>query len=86
MTPNYQNAITTLLDAHARSRGYADAADAISYANSDVPAFEWEARSIIRHRDAARQVMLKTLADIEAGGTAPSAEDFIASLPELKWL
>ncbi|MCZ7857072.1 hypothetical protein O9X81_10625 [Agrobacterium salinitolerans] len=86
MNLNYQNAITASLDAHAQSRGYTDAADAISYANSEEPTFEWEARSIIRHRDEARKALLKTLVDIEAGGTAPTVGAFIASLPELKWL
>lgn len=85
-TPNYQSAITAHLDGLATSKGYADAADVISYANSEVPEFEWHAKSLIRHRDAARRSLLKTLADIDAGGSAPPLEAFIAGLPEFRWL
>ncbi|NTE55077.1 hypothetical protein G6M78_08285 [Agrobacterium tumefaciens] len=85
-TPDYQSAVTAHLDGLATSKGYADAADAISYANSEVSEFEWHAKSLIRHRDAARKALMRTLADIDAGGIAPPVEALIAGLPEFRWL
>ena len=75
-------AIDAHVEAQAKSMQYNGAAHLASYAASTVPEWQAEAQAFVAWRDQVWTTALDLLADAEASGEAPSAEDVLAALPE----
>ena len=76
-------AIDRYVEEQARALEYNSAAHLASYAASTVPEWQAEAQAFVAWRDSVWVTALDILADAEASGEVPSAEDVIAALP--KW-
>jgi len=81
----YKAAFDAHLDAVAQSKSYDNRISIGTYATSTNPAYVAEAQAFIEWRDAALASMFNQLAAVEAGGVAPTVEEFIAALPVIVW-
>ncbi|WP_320202806.1 hypothetical protein [Agrobacterium rosae] len=82
---DYKAAFDDRLDIVAQSKGYDNRLTIASYSGSTNPVWAGEAAAFIEWRDAALSSMFYQLAAVEAGGQAPTLEEFVAALPEIVW-
>ena len=76
-------AIDRHVEEQAHALEYNSAAHLASYVASSVPEWAAEAQAFVAWRDQVWQEAIAMLADAEASGEVPSAEDVTAALP--KW-
>lgn len=82
---DYQAAAQALVHETARSRQYDSAVSLASYVASTAPAWAAEAAAFVAWRDAVWLAAYAALDAVEQGGTPPSVDDFVASLPSIVW-
>lgn len=82
---DYKAAFDAYLDSVAQSKSYDNRITIATYASSTNAVWAAEAQAFIEWRDAALASMFAQLAAVQAGGDAPTVEQFIASLPEIVW-
>jgi len=85
MLASYKRAFDAHLDAVAQSRQYDNRLTIVAYASSTNAQWAAEAQAFIAWRDAALSYMFDRLAEVNAGGTAPSVDDFVASIANIEW-
>lgn len=69
------------VEAYARSKGYNDAASFASYVSSGVPQWAAEAKAFVAWRDAVWVTAYSKMAEVQGGGSAPTAEELFQLLP-----
>lgn len=82
---DYKTAFDNHLDAVAQSKGYDNRLTIATYTGSTNPVWAGEAAAFIAWRDAALASMFAQLESVEAGGDAPTVEEFLADLPTIEW-
>lgn len=83
---DYEAAIQLVIDAEARSKKYANAVSAASYANSTVPQWAAEAAAFIAWRDQVWAYAYTQLDAVMQGQRAqPTVDELIAELPAIAW-
>ncbi|UHS61061.1 hypothetical protein HRR99_05800 [Agrobacterium vaccinii] len=82
---DYKAAFDNHLDAVAHSKGYDNRLTIATYTGSTNPVWAGEAAAYLAWRDAALASMFAQLAAVEAGGDAPTVEEFLAALPAIEW-
>lgn len=82
---DYKASFDAHLDSVAQSKSYDNRITIATYAGSTNATWADEAKAFIEWRDAALASMFSQLTAVQAGGDAPSIEEFIASLPEIVW-
>ncbi len=82
---DYKGAFDNHLDSVAQCKGYDNRLTIATYSGSTNPVWASEAAAFIVWRDAALASMFAQLAAVEAGGDAPTVEEFLAALPEITW-
>lgn len=80
-----QSLIGQKSDSVAQERQYNDAVSCASYVMSTNPQWKSESETFIAWRDALYAYGLSVFAAIQAGGLAPSEEEFIAGFPVITW-
>ncbi|MDX0413895.1 hypothetical protein GOC69_24110 [Sinorhizobium medicae] len=86
MLASYKSAFDAHLDAVAQSRQYDNRLTIIAYASSTNAQWAAEAQAFIAWRDAALSYMFDRLAEVNAGGTTPSVDEFVAGIAPIEWL
>jgi hypothetical protein len=82
----YAAAITTHIEAVARSRQYDSALSLSSYVASSVPGWAAEAAAFVAWRDAVWSYALTEMGEVQSGERAPpTVEALIAELPAIAW-
>ena len=82
---DYKAAFDAHLDSVAQSKSYDNRITIATYAVSTNAVWAAEAQAFIEWRDAALASMFSQLAAVQAGGDAPTIDEFIAALPEIVW-
>lgn len=82
---DYEAAIEALLKETAQSKGYRGTVSCASYALDPDPAWSAEAVAFIAWRGAVWKAVYAALAAVQAGGTPPTVEGLISSLPAIEW-
>ena len=83
---DFKAAFDAHLDFVAQSRSYDNRVTIATYASSTNPVWAAEAQAFIEWRDAALASMFSQLSAVQAGGDAPTIDEFIAALPSIEWL
>ncbi|MCM2292756.1 hypothetical protein NAC44_10520, partial [Allorhizobium sp. BGMRC 0089] len=81
----YVAAIMAALNAKARERNYDSIATAVTYLNDANATFAAEAKALFDWRSAVWTYATEELAKVEAGGTIPTLDAFIAAMPVFAW-
>jgi hypothetical protein len=74
-----------LLNSTAQSRGYSDSQSIASYVSSSNVQWQAEAQAFIAWRDQVWEHVYIEYMAIDAGGSIPNENEFIASLPQIVW-
>ena len=83
---DYKAAFDAHLDSVAQSKSYDNRITIATYAGSTNAVWATEAQAFIEWRDAALASMFSQLSAVQAGGDAPTIDEFIAALPSIEWL
>ena len=77
--------VSALLNSTAQSHGYSDSQSIVGYVSSSNTQWQAEAQAFIAWRDQLwGHVYIEYMA-IDAGGSIPNEDEFIASLPSIVW-
>ena len=77
--------VAVLLDSTAQSRGYSNSQSIASYTTSSNVQWQSEAQAFVSWRDQVWEHVYIEYMTIDAGGSIPNADEFIASLPQIVW-
>ena len=83
---DYKAAFDAHLDSVAHSKSYDNRVTIATYAGSTNAVWAAEAQVFIEWRDVALASMFAQLGAVQAGGDAPTIDEFIAALPSIEWL
>lgn len=74
-----------LLNNTAQSRGYSDSQSIASYVSSSNVQWHSEAEAFVLWRDQVWEQVYREYMAIDAGGSIPNEDTFMASLPPIIW-
>lgn len=77
--------VAVLLDSTAQSRGYSNSQSIASYTTSSNVQWQSEAQAFVAWRDQVWEHVYVEYIAIDAGGSIPNEDTFIASLPQIVW-
>jgi len=77
--------VAALLDSTAQSRGYSDSQSIASYVSSSNVQWHSEAEAFIAWRDQVWEHVYIEYMAIDSGGSIPSEDEFMTSLPQIVW-
>ena len=77
--------VGVLLNNTAQSRGYSDSQSIVGYVGSSNTQWQAEAQAFIAWRDQLWEHVYIEYMAIDAGGSIPNEDEFIASLPQIVW-
>jgi hypothetical protein len=77
--------VAVLLNNTAQSHGYSDSQSIASYVSSSNVQWQAEAQAFIAWRDQVWEHVYIEYMAIDAGGSIPNEDEFIASLPQIVW-
>lgn len=79
-------AISALVHATARARGYDSGESCASYVSSTIAAWAAEATAFVAWRDEVWMQAVATLAEVEAGTISPpTVDEIVGALPIIEW-
>lgn len=82
---DYTNALNALFNSKAKEKNYDSEISIVSYASSNNQTWATEATQFIAWRDSCWQYAYGVLAEVEAGSTAPTLQEFINNMPQIIW-
>ena len=77
--------VSTLLNSTAQSRGYSDSQSIVGYVSSSNVQWQAEAQAFVSWRDQIWERVYIEYMAIDAGGSIPNEDEFMASLPQIVW-
>ena len=76
---------SALLNSTAQSRGYSDSQSIVGYISSSNTQWQAEAQAFVAWRDQVWERVYIEYMAIDAGGSIPNEDEFMASLPQIVW-
>ena len=77
--------VSALLNSTAQSRGYSDSQSIVGYVSSSNTQWQAEAQAFVSWRDQVWERVYIEYMAIDAGGSIPNADEFMASMPKIVW-
>ena len=77
--------VSALLNSTAQSRGYSDSQSIVGYVSSTNTQWQAEAQAFAAWRDQVWERVYIEYMAIDAGGSIPNEDEFMASLPQIVW-
>jgi len=77
--------VSALLNSTAQARGYSDSQSIVGYVTSTNTQWKAEAQSFIAWRDQVWERVYIEYMTIDAGGSIPNEDEFMATLPQIVW-
>lgn len=77
--------VGVLLNSTAQSRGYSDSQSIVGYATSSNVQWKAEADAFVAWRDQVWEQVYIEFNAIDAGGSIPDEDAFMATLPKIVW-
>jgi hypothetical protein len=77
--------VNQLIDYNANSRGYSGSQSIVGYVNSSNVQWQAEAQAFVAWRDQVWEHIYIEYMAIDAGGSIPNEDTFMASLPQIVW-
>lgn len=82
---NIDTKVSALLNSTAQSRGYSDSQSIIGYVSSSNTQWQSEAQAFVAWRDQVLERVYIEYMTIDAGGSIPNEDEFMATLPQIVW-
>ena len=77
--------VSALLNSTAQSHGYSDSQSIVGYVSSSNTQWQAEAQTFVSWRDQVWERVYIEYMSIDAGGSIPNEDEFMASLPQIAW-
>lgn len=77
--------VSALLNSTAQSRGYSDSQSIVGYVSSSNTQWQAEAQAFVAWRDQVWEHVYIEYMTIDAGGSIPNEDEFMATLPQIVW-
>lgn len=77
--------VLALLNSTAQSHGYSDSQSIVGYVSSTNTQWQAEAQAFVSWRDQVWERVYIEYMAIDAGGSIPNEDEFMASLPQIVW-
>lgn len=77
--------VSALLNSTAQARGYSDSQSIVGYVSSSNVQWQAEAQAFIAWRDQVWEHVYIEYMAIDAGGSIPNEDEFMATLPQIVW-
>lgn len=77
--------VSALLNSTAQSRGYSDSQSIVGYVSSSNTQWQAEAQAFVAWRDQVWEHVYIEYMAIDAGGSIPNEDEFMATLPQIVW-
>ena len=77
--------VSALLNSTAQSRGYSDSQSIVGYVSSSNTQWQAEAQAFAAWRDQVWERVYIEYMAIDAGGSIPNEDEFMATLPQILW-
>lgn len=77
--------VLALLNSTAQSHGYSDSQSIVGYVSSTNTQWQAEAQAFVSWRDQVWEHVYIEYMAIDAGGSIPNNDEFMATLPQIVW-